>query len=132
MVGRSVSPRSIDASSTLPAWLRRLIFIERSSAGCLLLLGIATFTVYSWTVQSQRMWGEAYSQLDHLRSNEPQVASSNEVLKQQLANEAETDRSGLTEPNPGNVFYLEPSPIRPAPTVVTPAPATVPVLPLSY
>ena len=108
--------------SQLPLWLRQLIVLQRGSTIAVVIMGGLTLLAYSWTVHSQRSWSRAYSQLATLRQDEPQLTRANEVLKEHLAQEAEALHSGLIEPNPAHMLYLEPAELRPA-REVPPAPA---------
>ncbi len=143
-VSRRVSPRAIASPKPqvrplrqrepLPFWLRQLMIVQRGSALALLMMGGLTLLAYSWTVHSQRSWSRAYSQLSLLRRDEPQLTRANEVLKENLAQQAESENSGLIEPTPAHMFYLEPAQPRPAQVVPDP-PAPPPSgseLPLSY
>lgn len=92
-----------------------------------------TFTVYTWTVQSQRLWGKTYEQLDQLRRKEPQLTAANEVMKDELAKQAETPSSGLISPEPGQgVVYLQPSLPRPIPPSPPKSAESDPTSPVSY
>lgn len=108
--------------STLPLWLRQLVVLQRGSTIAVVIMGGLTLLAYSWTVHSQRSWSRAYSQLAALRQDEPQLTRANEILKEHLAQEAESLNSGLIEPNPAHMLYLEPAELRPA-REVPPAPA---------
>lgn len=99
-------------SQTLPTWLQIAIgFQRRFSIGTLLLVS-AVLAVYSSTVYSQQLWSQKYRQLEALRRQERQVTAASEVLKNQLANQAEQPDNGLVSPNPENNLFLEPSPVR--------------------
>jgi len=61
------------------------------------LLVTAMLTVYGWTVYSQRMWNQAYSKLVILQRNERQLTTTNEVLKNQMALQAEQSATGCRQ-----------------------------------
>ncbi len=125
---RSLKPRD----TTLPLWLRQLIVLQRGSSMAVLVMGGLTLLAYSWTVHSQRSWSQAYAHLSHLRRNEPQLTRANEVLKEHLAQQAELANSGLIEPTPGHMLYLEPAELRPSRPVPPPeVPAAIDA-PLGY
>lgn len=99
-------------SKTLPTWLQMTIgFQRRFSIGTFLLVS-AVLVVYGTTVYSQQLWSQKYRQLETLRRQERQVTAASEVLKNQLANQAEQPDNGLVSPRPENNLFLEPSPVR--------------------
>ena len=124
-------------SQTLPTWLKMAIgFQRRFSIGTLLLVS-AVLAVYGSTVYSQQLWSQKYRQLENLRRQERQVTAASEVLKNQLANQAEQPDNGLVSPNPQNNLFLEPSPVRSPDADVqsNPQPAPSPTLsssPIGY
>lgn len=114
--GAALSPNQVQPlalRSPLPAGLRSLMMLQRSSSVLMVGLGVATLMVYGGTVHSQRAWSEAYSKLAQLRRNEPQLTLANEALKQHSADDAERQDSGLVDPSPSNALFLEPAPPRP-------------------
>ncbi len=116
----------------IPLWLRQLILLQRGSSIAVLAMGGLTLVAYSWGVHSQRSWTQAYAQLEHLRRDEPQLMRANEVLKEHLAQQAESENSGLIEPTAANILYMEPSEPRPDRVIpVPPAPAPLDA-PLGY
>jgi hypothetical protein len=61
--------------------------------------------VYGWTVYTPRALSQEFKKLRTLQSHERQLVSTNEMLKNQLAKQAEKPNSGLIRPNPNyNVF----------------------------
>lgn len=131
-VGR-VEPLAQQAQ--FPATVRNLMLLQRGSSVLMFGLGVMTLMVYSWTVHSQRSWSEAYSKLDQLRRNEPQLTLANEALKQQLANDAELQDSGLVDPDPSRALFLEPASPRPPRQLPPAEPEQAPLgleFPLSY
>ena len=125
---RALKPRD----TTLPLWLRQLIVLQRGSSIAVLVMGGLTLLAYSWTVHSQRSWSQAYAHLAHLRRNEPQLTRANEVLKEHLAQQAESANSGLIEPTPGHMLYLEPAELRPSRKLPLPEPPATIEAPLGY
>jgi hypothetical protein len=117
-----------------PAWLRVLVKIQRLSSVSTLLLIMGLLVSYGWTVYTQQRWGQAYSQLGALQKQERQLTAANEVLKNQMARQAEAPAVGLVLPDPGNTIYLAPAPQRPAvePEVNLPPPQPIPARPLGY
>ncbi len=93
----------------LPIWFLYLRSLQRR-------LGIATYiliagmlVVYSSTVYLQQKWSEEYRKLENLQRYERQLTTANEVIKNQLAKEAEQPATELIPPNPGDAIILRSS-----------------------
>jgi hypothetical protein len=105
---RSQTPKAepIDlAQQPLPTGLQFLLrFQQATSIATFGLVGIA-LAVYGWTVYTPNAWSQEFKKLRTLQSHERQLVSTNEMLKNQLAKQAEKPNSGLIRPNPNyNVF----------------------------
>jgi len=105
---RSQAPKAeaIDLTQQpLPTGLQFLLrFQQATSIATFGLVGIA-LAVYGWTVYTPRAWSQEFKKLRTLQSHERQLVSTNEMLKNQLAKQAEKPNSGLIRPNPNyNVF----------------------------
>ncbi|MGB7444009.1 MAG: hypothetical protein WA919_23335 [Coleofasciculaceae cyanobacterium] len=94
------------SSQLVPIWLRSLIFCKRSSDCVTLLLVGATLAVYSWTVYSQQQWAKEYQKLESLQRDERHITKTNEVLKDQLAQQAESPATGMVVPSPAQTIFL--------------------------
>jgi hypothetical protein len=95
-----------------PVWLRSLLRVERaSSAAAVLLLGGA-LTLYGLTVYSEQRWSQEYQKLETLRLREQQLSAASEVLKHQLAKEAQNPETGLAPQKPADTIFLAPAPER--------------------
>ncbi len=130
------TPRSLDATvvrseraATLtlsqqpkPSWISSLTFIQRCSDLVAFLLVAATLSIYSWTVYTQQQWAQEYRKLETLQRHERQLTTANEVMKDQLAQQAESPATGLVTPTQANTIFLPPAPQRQV--SVTPAPTT--------
>lgn len=93
-----------------PVWLRSLLQAQRaSSVAALMLLGGA-LSLYGLTVYGEQRWSQEYQKLETLRLREQQLSASSEVLKHQLAKEAQNPETGLAPQNPGNTIFLQPAP----------------------
>jgi hypothetical protein len=117
----------------VPVWLKSLLFVQRSSDVITFLLIAATLALYSWTVYTQQQWTKEYDKLQNLQRNERQLTTTNEGIKNQLAQQAEKPASGMVAPDPRSTIYLQPAPQRPVRTPVKtaePEPATK--APLGY
>ena len=128
------SVRSLPQPQPLPLWLRGLFALQQGSTLITLLLVIAGLGVYGWTVYTQQRWSDAYRQLERLQKRERQFLTTNEVLKNQMAEQAEKPGTGLVPPDPNSTIFLSPAPLRPATAPeVTPMPDTpIPARPLGY
>jgi hypothetical protein len=105
---RSQAPKSAPINlnqQPLPTGLQFLLrFQQATSVVSLGLVGVA-LAVYGWTVYTPRAWSHEFKKLRTLQSHERQLVSTNEMLKNQLARQAEKPNSGLIRPNPNyNVF----------------------------
>ncbi|HBB32941.1 MAG TPA: hypothetical protein DDZ80_16335 [Cyanobacteria bacterium UBA8803] len=122
------------ASQSIPGWLRSLIFLQRGSDFLALLLCATTLALYSWTVYTQQQWTQAYRELEALRRNERQLTTTNAIIKDQLAQQAERPATGLVNPSRDNTILLPPAPQRQFLTAgsQTPAKESVAKTPLGY
>jgi hypothetical protein len=93
-----------------PLWLLRLHTLYRCSSVITFLLVTAMLVVYGWTVYSQQLWSQAYRKLQTLQRSERQLTTNNEVLKNQLAQEAQTSATKLVSPSPATAIFLRPAP----------------------
>lgn len=100
---------------SIPTWLRTLVGLQKVSSVTTFLLVSAVLVVYGTTVYSQQLWSQEYRKLEKLQRQERQVTAAGEVLKYQLANQAENADAGLVAPKPDNNLFLDPSPSRPTP-----------------
>ncbi len=95
-----------------PPWLSSFLFLQRSSDIVTFLLVAATLTVYSWTVYTQQQWTREYRKLETLQRNERHLTTVNEVMKDQLAQQAESPATGLVPPTQANTIFLPSAPQR--------------------
>ncbi len=91
---------------TLPTGLQFLLrFQQATSVITFGLVGVA-LTVYGLTVYTPRTWSHEYKRLRSLQNHERQLVATNEILKNQLAQQAEKPNSGLVRPNPNYNIFL--------------------------
>lgn len=103
----------ISSPQSLPRWLRLLLEIQQgTSLGLLLVIG-TILGLYGWSVQSQRLWGQKYEHLKQLQRQERQLIAANEVLKYQMAEQAQSPATGLVNPMPAKTIFLKSLPPRP-------------------
>lgn len=132
-------PIPIRAGSA-PLWLLRLCYLQRRSCVVTCVLVAAMLTVYAWTVYSQQRWSQAYRKLETLQRQERQLTTTSEVLKNEMALEAEQPAMGLMPSAPASTFFVVPAPQRNARAAESVLPTTKAVaqnkqptpLPLGY
>ncbi|MFW6359275.1 MAG: hypothetical protein ACOC0N_08720 [Chroococcales cyanobacterium] len=107
---RKVSKLRPKSPERIPAWLRSLLLLQKSSG--VLAFGLVSFSmiVYASTVYTQRLWTKEYRKLQVLERHQRNLITTNEALKHQLALEAQTQASGLVPTNPAHTIFLNPSP----------------------
>ena len=94
----------------IPLWLRSLVLLQKSTSLLLFLAVGATVTVYSWKEQVETEWSKEYKQLNTLLQEERELTATNEILKNQIANQAEKEETGLAPLTPTKNIFLEPVP----------------------
>jgi hypothetical protein len=126
--------QALPRSQATPSWLRLLLGLQRTSSALTFALVLGLLVVYGWTVYTQQRWGRAYSRMETLQKQERQLMAANEVIKNQMAKQAEVPDSGLVLPEPGNTIFLTPAPQRSpvTPEVNFPPPQPIPARPLGY
>lgn len=103
-----------------PMWLRSLLRVERASCAAAVLLLGGALTLYGLTVYSEQRWSQEYQKLETLRLREQQLSAASEVLKHQLAKEAQNPETGLIPQKPADTIFLSPVPPSRSPVVVAP------------
>lgn len=101
------------SAESVPSWLLRLFTLHRHSSIMAFLLVATTLVVYGWTVYSQQLWSQAYRKLQNLQRDERELMTANEVLKNQMAKEAERPPAKLVSPTPAGMLFLNPAPAEP-------------------
>ncbi|WP_414545412.1 hypothetical protein [Nostoc sp. CCY0012] len=117
VIAAQVKPQSgflnvpvVPNSGAAPFWLLRLYTSHRYSSIVAFLLVSATLVVYGLTVYSQDSWGQGYRKLQNFQLYERQLTTTNASLKNQMAEEAEKQTSGLVSPTPARTLFLPTSP----------------------
>jgi hypothetical protein len=118
----------------MPIWLRWLVRLQRGSLVVVFLLAAATLVVYGGTVYTQQRWGEDFHKLKRLQRSERQLVAAGEMLKNQLAKQAELPTSGMIPRTTANTIFLPSAPARQGQPVSPVAPKPEPELkkPLGY
>jgi hypothetical protein len=93
-----------------PVWLRSLLQAQRASSVVAVMLLGSALSLYGLTVYGEQRWNQDYQKLETLRLQEQQLSAASEVLKHQLAKEAENPETGLAPQKPANTIFLQPAP----------------------
>ena len=93
-----------------PVWLRSLLQAQRASSVVAVMLLGGALSLYGLTVYGEQRWSQDYQKLETLRLQEQQLSAASEVLKHQLAKEAQNPETGLAPQKPGNTIFLQPAP----------------------
>lgn len=101
------------SSESVPSWLLRLYTLHRHSSIMAFALVAVTLVVYGWTVYSQQLWSQAYRKMQNLQRHERQLMTTNEVLKNKMAQEAERPPANLVSPSPDKMIFWTPAPVEP-------------------
>lgn len=96
-------------SRPVPMWFLRLSFWQRRFGIATYLLIAVMLVAYGSTVSFQQKWNQEFRKLESLQRHERQLTSANEILKNQLAAEAEKPATGLMPPNPAKAIILKAS-----------------------
>lgn len=120
-----------------PWWLRLLQQGQRSSSLIAFVLAIAACIAYAYATHYQQRWSQVYQQTEQLRTEEQQLHAYQELLKNQVASDAQTEKTELVPPDPNQILFVEPAPVRefqPSPQPEPEADPSQPVVsePLGY
>jgi hypothetical protein len=86
--------------------LQFLLLINKISATFAFCLVTLTLGVYGWTVRVPTLWSQEFRKLTKLQQEERYLVGANEVLKHQLAQQAQKPASGLTQLHPKDLIFL--------------------------
>ncbi len=115
-----------------PLWLRSLLRMNTGTAIAMLILVSAVVGLYSKVVYTKQIWGQEYRKLERLQKEERQITIFNEALKNNIAQTAKQDGTGLVAPNSAAMILLEPTPVRPLREAILPQPEISILQPLGY
>lgn len=96
-----------------PVWVRSLLKLHQGSLIATFLLISAALSVYGWTVYSQQLWSQQYQKLVTLQRAERGMTAYGEVMKNNLAQQAQQAGTELVAQTPSNTIFLQPAPPRP-------------------
>lgn len=113
--------KAIAKTKPTPQRQPTLVRLESAAAILAILLGAAVLSVYGLTVYQSQKWSREYSRLQQLQRYERQLAIAAEMLKNEMAQQAENPAVGLIPRNPDNTIFLVPAPERDL-SAITPVP----------
>ena len=82
----------LPARQPQPVWLRSLLQAQRASSVVAVMLLGGPLSLYGLTVYGEQRWSQDYQKLETLRLQEQQLSAASEVLKNQLAKEAQNPK----------------------------------------
>jgi hypothetical protein len=91
--------------------------------------------VYGSTVYIQQAWSEDFRQLEQLQREKRELTTANELMKNQLAQQATAPENNLVAPSPANTIFLPKAtgqPVQPVATPTTPLVSFTADAPLGY
>ena len=107
--GIKSAPTTSWRSRPVPIWCLRLRFWQRRVGITTAILMGGMLVSYGSTVDFQQQWGEKFNKLENLQRQEWELTAANEMLKNQLAVEAEQAATELLPPNPAKAIILQSS-----------------------
>ncbi|MEB3342968.1 hypothetical protein [Okeania sp.] len=105
----------ISLPQSKPLWLKYLMMTQFTSSIVTVLLTGTSVAFYGLTIYGQSKWTTEYQELQELREKEQQLNVANELLKNQIAEQASTLESDLPSGDSAKRIFLESAPPRPAP-----------------
>lgn len=118
-----------------PLWLRSLLIIQQGSSILTFCLATAVLMVYGSTVYIQQAWSEDFRQLEQLQREKRELTTANELMKNQLAQQATAPENNLVAPSPANTIFLPKAtgqPLEPVSTPTAPLVSFTADAPLGY
>lgn len=110
------SIKTLPDSNAYPApnWLKFLISVQRLSIATTILLTVAVFGVYSWTVYAQESWNKQYRQLEELKRLERNFTTTEGLLEHSMIRDAQkTSKQELIRETPEQAIFLQSAPTHP-------------------
>ena len=90
----------VNTAFSEPIWLKGLFLLKTSTSIFCWLMITAMFVFYGVTVYAPQLWTTEYKKLKNLQKDERQITSTNEIIKDQLAEQAGKYGTGLVNPDP--------------------------------
>ena len=93
----------------LPAKLKALLLLQKSSLGLAFVLIASSIAVYISTVRIPELWSQKYQDLETLQRQERELVATNESLKHKLAQQAQQEDSNLVLIGAKNTLFIPPA-----------------------
>lgn len=93
-------------SHPMPTWFLYLRLWQRRFGIATYLLMAGLLAAYGSTVYLQQKWNQEFHKLENLQRHERQLTTTNEIIKNQLAKEAENSATKLIPPDPAMAIIL--------------------------
>lgn len=125
-IANAASPLSTEAAKSLPKrspfpqWLRLLFVLQHGSSLITFCLATAVLIAYGSTVYIQQEWSTEYRKLERLQREKRELIAADELVKNQLAQQASLPGTGMVAPSPNNTIFLP----KAGTLVAAPAPKT--------
>ncbi|NEO84668.1 MAG: hypothetical protein F6J87_10500 [Spirulina sp. SIO3F2] len=94
------------SKTKLSLWLRTLLVVQQGSSLLTFCLATAVLIAYGSTVYIQQEWSSEYRKLEQLQREKRELIAANELMKNQLAQQANLPNAGLMPPSPANTIFL--------------------------
>jgi hypothetical protein len=110
--------RHLQAVPAAPVRTRQVQWLAALNAGVSVLTSLLVATAlggYGYTVYVDRQLDQSSARLNSLQRSGQQLVTVNEVLKNHMAEQAESPSAGLQPPRPANVIFLKPAQRRTSP-----------------
>ncbi|MBD2148744.1 hypothetical protein H6F44_01175 [Pseudanabaena sp. FACHB-1277] len=109
----------------LPLWLKLLITTQKLAIASTVLLTVAVFAIYGWTVYAQEQWNQQYKKLEQLKRQERQLTNATGAFDNERLQSIQNKPGELVRERPEQSLFLQAAPLRPKREV----PATVSEVP---
>ncbi|MGK7937609.1 MAG: hypothetical protein AB4206_17720 [Xenococcaceae cyanobacterium] len=93
----------------LPAKLKALLLLQKTSLGLAFVLIASSIAVYISTVRIPELWSKKYQDLETLQRQERELVATNESLKHKLAQQAQQEDSNLILIGSKNTLFITPA-----------------------
>ncbi|MGB3405330.1 MAG: hypothetical protein WBA77_21780 [Microcoleaceae cyanobacterium] len=102
------------AEGVKPWWLKSLMTVQTVCSIATVLFVSTGLGLYGVTVYNDSIWSKEYQTLERLRRQDHQFRAANEVLKNQIAKDAENPRNRSKGDKPmDNMIFMQPASLRP-------------------
>jgi hypothetical protein len=120
----------------LPAWLQVLVALQKVSITSTVMLTVAMFGIYGWSVYTQEAWNSQHKKLEQLQKQERQLHETEASLSYDINKKLQAQPGELVRESPGRSLFIESAPTRPnrnpAPTVADTSAKNKTAAPVGY